>query len=256
MISRRLRTVRRLLWRWEWGWSRAAEVEDALRGQLGRLSSERNLTVGWRHRLRELPEASYRDQEAALDDALRSLRSLRYREAFEHLCAAEALVRRLNRATSTYEDLQRSRTVWRQTVARLRLEPFSELFTLSVVPRLQRETEELLDAGEERKAGFVLGVATETLAVLDSVDADTGWSERLTSRLQGIEPGPPVDARLRDLLADGRHKLVESLLLDLEIRGDGRARTSRLADGEIASSLAVTAQRADVLAARLGRLVS
>lgn len=253
MISRRLNEVRRLLWRWEWGWSRAAEVEEALRRELGRLSSERSLSVGWRHRLRGLAEASYRDQEAALDHALRCLGAARYRQAFHHLCTAEALVRRLNRTTATYDDWQRSRTSWRQMVGRLRLEPFSDLLTLAVVPRLHREAEELLDAGDHRKAAFVLGVAAEAMAILEATCPDAGWTEGLKRRLNRVDPRSLLDDGLRKLLANGRHRLVESLLLDLEIRDGGTTRGAEQ-ERELAATIAATARRADAMAARLARI--
>jgi hypothetical protein len=143
------------------------------------------------------------------------------------------------RLSVVLEAWERLRADWTRWVERLGLQLASELVTLREGERLLRVARRFLDAGEDRKARFVVQRGQALLDRLGARNRSRHRRQELRERLETLladsPPGFDGLAGLIDrLLGDGRLELADRLLDDWEMGPEG----SGSLGGEARTSLA------------------
>lgn len=214
--------LRRLLWRCRVGLIRRAALEDVVEETCRRLVDERFSAKVPFQEVSSFARPLLVQFEKKISESRRAARHGNHRRAIVAVEKAEtalAVARRIAGAHEAWENILGS---WTQLQDRFDLTSLAHQSTIREGSRMLVLAESFLQAGEARKALFVIRQSQETLASLNVSDPDSERRRTLLRRLMGSQRSPSAPPkRLVQILGrisdEGLLNLAERLLADWEM---------------------------------------
>jgi hypothetical protein len=214
--------LRRLLWQLRAGVIRRATLEAAVEEACSGLVAERFADGGTLRESQPCVRSLLSRFEHSIARARKGIPEGDHQEALHELQRAErslAAASRLSEAIVAWEGL---RAAWSRWTGQLRLPVASSPATLREGDRLLRVAQRFLDAGEDRKAHFVLRRGHVLLERLGARDRSRARQQGLRLRLDALRDDPsPRAAELAEaidgLIREGQLHLADRLLDDWEM---------------------------------------